>query len=98
MALLRRTPSPPKTRHHIVPHDNGTYIVESRSAPGEHYVVDVSGVRIIVKQWPTCPCKGFSVRKDCTHVHDAITKLYQKLLTPERLASVSNGKGAEENN
>jgi hypothetical protein len=91
VALLRRKPSPPNTRHVITPHDNGTYLVESKSAPGEYYVVDVSGVKIVVKQWPTCPCKGYSVRKDCTHVHDAIVKLFQKLLTPERLQNIVNG-------
>jgi hypothetical protein len=56
-----------KTRaRHIcipVPGEFGRYQVESASAPGEHYYVDViSG---------ECPCRGWEIRKHCSHLDDS---------------------------
>lgn len=39
--------------------------VESKSAPDEHYIVCLEDF--------TCPCKGWSVRKWCSHLDDAIS-------------------------
>jgi hypothetical protein len=79
---LKRRPQPPKTRHKITPHDNGTYLIESKSAPGEHYVV--------IDEEPTCPCKGFEVRKICTHVEDAVIELLRKALEKKRAEENEN--------
>lgn len=76
MALLRK--QKPKLKHKIepVPGEFGRYYVESNSAPGERYIVDVlieeetnAGV---IKG--TCPCKGWSVRKRCSHLDEAREK------------------------
>jgi hypothetical protein len=56
-----------KERTHEVQEIKGEphrFQVESSTAPGEHYVVCLEDF--------TCPCKGWSVRKWCSHLDDAI--------------------------
>ena len=73
---LKRTSKPPPPRHNCVPvpFEEGRYYVESRSTPGETYIVDVlaeeetADFRIIKG---TCPCKGWQIRKVCSHLTDA---------------------------
>ncbi len=53
--------------HHVeeIKGEPHRFRVESASAPGEHYVVDLETFE--------CPCKGWSVRKWCSHLSDAIS-------------------------
>lgn len=44
--------------------EHGRYEVESKTKPGEHYIVCLEDM--------TCPCKGWSVRKWCGHLDSAI--------------------------
>lgn len=83
MPLARTTPDSPKPDripHKCVPvhGEFGRYTVNSASAAKkgleEDYIVDVleeeevaDGSTVI----GTCPCKGWSVRKTCTHLDDA---------------------------
>lgn len=50
------------------------YRVESTSHPGEHYVVDINEEHQAddgTKSYGTCGCKGWSIRKKCTHIDDS---------------------------
>lgn len=75
MPLQRTTP----TRHDCVPvpGEPGRFYVKSRSAAkegkDEEYIVDVLAVEETDKGkvTGTCPCKGWQVRKTCSHVVDA---------------------------
>lgn len=70
---------PEREPHHCepVPGEPGRYYVKSRSAAkkgeDESYTVDIfekeetNGGTVT----GTCPCKGWSVRKDCSHLTDA---------------------------
>jgi hypothetical protein len=82
MALARETPQPqkkPREPHKCIPvrGEFGRYTVASASAAKEGkeevYIVDVlqeeeTNVGVIVG---TCPCKGWSIRKTCSHLEDA---------------------------
>lgn len=85
--LVRRRPRQPHigprrdllpkrgARHLIepVPGEPGRFYAESSSAPGEHYLVDINEVEE-TNAGPvtgTCQCKGWSVRKTCSHLDDA---------------------------
>lgn len=67
----------PRQPHAVEPINGepGRFRVESSSTPGEWYTVDIaeehqdpgSGA----KYYGTCPCKGWSVRKRCSHLDDA---------------------------
>lgn len=61
---LKRKPSK-LIQHAIKPikGELGRYEVESASAPGEHYIVDV--------KTDECPCKSWSVRRWCSHLNSA---------------------------
>lgn len=79
MPLIRRNlnnPKPPRQPYKVVAilGEFGRYFVPSASAPDEGYNVDVleeehTKSHGLVKG--TCPCKGWSVRKTCTHLDDA---------------------------
>lgn len=51
----------------------GRYWVDSHSFPGEWYIVDVLEVEPTNAGHirGTCGCKGWSVRKSCSHLDDA---------------------------
>lgn len=79
--LVRQTssPSPPKPKKPREPHvctpiigEFGRYTVPSRSEEGD-YIVDVLAEEetSVGKIIGTCPCKGWSVRKTCSHLDDA---------------------------
>jgi colicin import membrane protein len=55
----------------IIPHDRNTFLVESRSVPGEHHIVDL--------EERTCSCKGFEINKTCDH----LKALMSQTETPE---------------
>lgn len=66
----------PREPHNVRPIEGepGRFWVESSSAPGEGYNVDISEQHVAddgTKYYGTCPCKGWSVRKRCTHLDDA---------------------------
>lgn len=98
MALIRedssgKTPKP-RVKHKCIPikGEFGRYFVPSASAAkdgkDEGYYVDVLAVED-TNYGPvtgTCPCKGWSVRKTCSHVRDA---------TDEHWKLISAGKAAE---
>ena len=46
----------------VLPHDQGTFLVQSRSNREDYYLVDVGEER------PTCTCPSFQFRKDCFHI------------------------------
>lgn len=81
MGLVRQPPQKPKREpHKCIPikGEFGRYTVNSRSAAKagheEAYIVDVLAVEETEshgKVVGTCPCKGWSVRKTCTHLDDA---------------------------
>lgn len=79
MPLLREKPKPEREPHKCIPikGEFGRYMVASASAAKEGkeeaYIVDVlieeeTNVGMIVG---TCPCKGWQVRKTCSHLRDA---------------------------
>lgn len=80
VALKRKFP---KLRHEVEYLGNGFYRVESLSAPGEHYDVDVRPLMEDPQRSPTCPCKGFSVRQWCTHIDDAVAAHVRRTFHPE---------------
>lgn len=80
MPLQRQSsPKPEREPHKCVPikGEFGRYTVNSRSAAKagheEAYIVDVLAVEDTDKGpvTGTCPCKGWSVRKTCSHLVDA---------------------------
>lgn len=81
---LARQQSSPKPKPERIPHkcvpihgEFGRFTVDSRSAAKkgdeEAYIVDVLAVEEtnVGPVTGTCPCKGWSVRKTCSHVVDA---------------------------
>ena len=46
----------------ILPHDQGTFLVQSRTNREDFYLVDVSEER------PTCTCPSYQFRKECFHI------------------------------
>ncbi len=79
MSLVREPDKPKREKHKCVPihGEFGRYTVDSRSAAKkgreEAYIVDVlaveeTNVGTIIG---TCPCKGWQVRKTCSHLDDA---------------------------
>jgi hypothetical protein len=71
---------------------NNFYQVESRSSPGEHYNVDLAGLYANPRTQPKCPCKGWSVRKWCSHIDDAVVVAVRREFMPhDRSAEVSPG-------
>lgn len=89
---LARHPSPKKPRppHNCepIPGEPGRFYVKSRSAAkageDESYIVDVLAEEEtnvgIVKG--TCACKGWQVRKTCSHVDDATAEYELRDLVP----------------
>lgn len=81
MPLIRqKPPKPPREPHECVPivGEFGRYYVKSRSAAkkgdDEAYTVDVLAEEHTDSHGlvtGTCPCKGWSVRKTCSHLDDA---------------------------
>ena len=79
MALLREKP---RSKHTVIPvhGEFGRYTVNSLSAAkkgqDENYVVDVlaSEETAVGTVTGVCPCKGWQVRKDCSHLKDAREK------------------------
>lgn len=82
MPLARSSPSskPEREPHRCIPikGEFGRYTVDSRSAAKagheEAYIVDVLAQEHTVTHGlvtGTCPCKGWSVRKTCSHLVDA---------------------------
>ena len=67
-----------------VPHEFGRYQVESASAPGEHYLVDVLAVEETEfgKVLGTCPCEGWKYRKNCSHLVDAMAEHERRINLP----------------
>lgn len=62
----------------ITPHDAGTYLVESRTRPGEHHIVDV-----IEK---TCSCESREYERiQCDHLAEVIR--HHEGITPPKPAS-----------
>jgi len=83
MALLREKPKPPRVPHTVIPvyGEFGRYTVNSASAAkkgqDEAYIVDVLASEETAthgKVTGICPCKGWQVRKTCTHLEDAREK------------------------
>jgi len=78
MALVRQAEKPEREKHHVTPiaGEFGRYVVNSRSAAkkgkDEVYVVDVlaeeqtAGGKVV----GTCPCRGWQIRKTCSHLDD----------------------------
>lgn len=77
--LVRTTVKPERIPHKCIPvhGEFGRYVVNSRSAEKEGkeevYIVDVlqeeeTDVGLIQG---TCPCKGWQIRKHCSHLDDA---------------------------
>jgi hypothetical protein len=77
--FLLEPPKPPRKKHKVTPivGEFGRYLVDSHSLAKKGkeggYIVDVlekeeTNVGVITG---TCPCKGWSVRKDCSHLEDA---------------------------
>jgi hypothetical protein len=93
MPLVRQpTQKPPREPHECVPikGEFGRYYVPSRSAAKagheEGYVVDVLAKEQTDTHGEvvgTCPCKGWSVRKTCTHLDDAKIK-HEKVVAKQR--------------
>lgn len=85
MGLVRQSqpsskPKPERERHKCTPikGEFGRYTVPSRSAAkdghDEAYIVDVLATEETEshgKVVGTCPCKGWQVRKTCSHLDDA---------------------------
>jgi hypothetical protein len=46
----------------ILPHDQGTFLIQSRTNREDYYLVDVSEER------PTCTCPSYQFRKECFHI------------------------------
>lgn len=44
----------------VIPHDLNTFLVESRSRPGEHHITDLEEL--------TCSCESFQFHKTCAHL------------------------------
>ena len=63
--LKRQFPALPHTVKYL---GNGFFEVGSASAPGETYAVEL---RPRKEGGPLCTCKGFDVRKWCTHIRTA---------------------------
>lgn len=90
--MVRQPPSKPKREpHKCIPikGEFGRYTVNSRSAAKagheEAYIVDVLAVEEIEshgKVTGTCPCKGWQVRKTCSHLTDAIAE-HEKYVATE---------------
>jgi hypothetical protein len=57
---------------------NGVWRIESRSHPGEHYDVDVSGLCKTPQEEPTCGCEGYKFRGWCNHVKEACSLHIQR--------------------
>lgn len=76
------SPKPPRERHECIPihGEHGRFTVKSASAAkkghDEAYIVDVLAVEETNAGavTGTCPCKGWSVRKTCSHLVDARAK------------------------
>lgn len=80
MPLVRSLPAKkPREPHECIPiiGERGRFLVKSASAKkegkDEGYVVDVLEVEDtnVGPVTGTCPCKGWSVRKTCSHLDDA---------------------------
>lgn len=75
----QQKPKPPREPHKCVPihGERGRFTVASRSAAkdgkDEAYIVDVLEEEdtAIGRVTGTCGCKGWSVRKTCSHLEDA---------------------------
>jgi hypothetical protein len=59
-------------RIEILPHDQGTFLVQSRTHPEDYYIVDFT------EQYPTCTCTGHTTRRGkdpnytCWHIDHLI--------------------------
>lgn len=75
-------PKPPREPHECIPiiGERGRFMVKSASAAkrgeDEGYIVDIFEVEQtnIGPVTGTCPCKGWSVRKTCSHLDDSRDK------------------------
>jgi hypothetical protein len=91
MSLAREQPKIEREPHRVVPihGEFGRYTVNSRSAAKkgheEAYIVDVLAVEEtnVGPVTGTCPCKGWSVRKTCSHLIDAMQ--FHEQLAVEKL-------------
>ncbi len=58
----------------IIPHDTDTCLVESRSRPGEHHIVDISEM--------TCSCEYFNdpskhpITPTCAHLEAVLYRIH----------------------
>lgn len=61
----------------FTPHNIGTFLVESRSEPGSHHILDINE--------KTCSCKGFEINKTCEHLKAIMsdTETQELALVPE---------------
>lgn len=58
----------------IKPRDIGTFLVESRSRPGEWHLVS-----LIVDEYYGCSCEGFTFSTPfgtCSHIREVMRRLY----------------------
>jgi hypothetical protein len=113
MALVRDDQAKPQREpHHVTPvaGEFGRYVVNSRSAAkkgkDEVYIVDVLAEDVTAggeKVVGTCPCRGYQIRKTCSHlddcrayhaaigVHEKATELgFENLNRPETAAPTEN--------
>lgn len=88
MGLVRQETKKPGEKHVVIPvHGEwGRYTVNSRSAAkkglDEAYIVDVLAEEIYEggKVVGVCPCRGFQIRKRCSHLDDA-REYHEKVAT-----------------
>lgn len=64
----------------VIPHDRGTFLVESRSRPDEHHIVDI--------EEKTCSCEAFQFHQTCQHLE----KLMSNEITELELAPPTEGE------
>jgi hypothetical protein len=88
---LVETPKAPRKKHKVTPivGEFGRYMVDSHSLAkrGKEggYIVDVLAVEgtNVGPVTGTCPCKGWSVRKTCSHLEDAQEE-HQRIVAPQQ--------------
>src|SRR4051812_2785449 len=95
MALVRQGEKPPREKHHVTPiaGEFGRFSVNSRSAAkkglDEVYIVDVLAEEDTGqgKVTGTCGCKGWQIRKTCSHLTDA-REYHEKIASIDQATSL----------
>ena len=95
MALVREETKKPREKHAVTPihGEFGRYSINSSSAAkkglDEAYVVDVLAEEETAqgKVVGTCGCKGWQVRKTCSHLTDA-KEFHEKIATVTQAAKL----------